>query len=107
MRIFFEKNCKIASASGAQPPNPRLLPAALCSASDTRVVTPAYYYNFTEFVSSAKCILRITFKEEKNSCKKWSAFAFSAFLHLFFTLNSLDFVDEGARIFLASGRRVP
>jgi len=28
----------------------------------------------------------ITFKEEKNSCRKW--FAFSAFLHLFFTLNS-------------------
>jgi len=42
MHIFIKKPVKIASTSGA--------PTA-----DPRVVTPAYYYNFVEFVSSAEC----------------------------------------------------
>jgi len=57
MRIFWEKTVKIISASGAPLPNPRLPPAAGDSDTDPRVVTPAYYYNFVGFVSSAKCIL--------------------------------------------------
>jgi len=35
---------KIASASGAPPPDPR-------------VVVSAYYYNFVEFMSNAECVL--------------------------------------------------
>jgi len=49
-----EKNAKIASASRAPPPNPRWPPAAGASPPDLRVVTPAYYYNFVKFISSAK-----------------------------------------------------
>jgi len=44
MRIFWVKTVKIVSASGAPPLHPRVL-------------IPAYYYNFVEFVSSAKCVL--------------------------------------------------
>jgi len=35
------------------------------------------------------------------------AFVSFALLHLFFTLNFIVFVDGGARMFLALGRRVP
>jgi len=41
MRIFWRKTVKIALASGASPPN-------------LRVVTPVYFYNF---VSSNNCVL--------------------------------------------------
>jgi len=48
----------------------------------------------------------MTFKKE-NNYSKCSIFAPSALLHLFYALNSVNFVDGGARIFLAPGRRVP
>jgi len=60
---FMGKTVKIVSSSGAPPPNPRLPPAAGGSASDPRLVIPACYYNSIEFVSSAKCIL---FRSKKN-----------------------------------------
>jgi len=53
---FLDKTVKVVSAS-------RLPPAAEVSALRPRVVTPAYYYNFVEFVSSANCIL---FRLKKN-----------------------------------------
>jgi len=73
---FLEKSVKITSASRAPLQNPRLLPAT------ARVVTPAYYYNFVEFVSSAKCVL-YSKHTKQNSYSKCSAFASSALLHLF------------------------
>jgi len=57
MPIIWGKTVKIVSASGAEPPNHCLPPAAGGSAPRSRVITPAYYYNnFVEFVFSAKCI---------------------------------------------------
>jgi len=47
---FLEKSVKIVSASGAPPPDPR-------------ADTPAYYYNFVEFISSGKCI---SFRSKKK-----------------------------------------
>jgi len=45
MRIFLEKiSVKIVSVLGAPHP-------------DLRILSPAYYYNFVEFDSGAKCIL--------------------------------------------------
>jgi len=46
---------KIASASGA--PEPPFASGGWGSAPDPRVVTPAFYYNFVEFVSIAKYVL--------------------------------------------------
>jgi len=82
---FYEKSVKIASTLGAPPPNPRLPPRP-------QVVTPAYCYNFVEYFSSAKCGL-LSLEKEKNNYSKCSAFAFFALLHLFFTSNSVVFVD--------------
>jgi len=62
------------SASGAEAPfasgSWEILPRP-------RVVTPAYYYNFVEFVF-------IPLKKEPSNYSKYSAFASSAFLHLIF-----------------------
>jgi len=55
MRIFLEKTVKIASASEALSPNPVHLRRLV--AGGPRVVATAYYYNFVEFISSAKCVL--------------------------------------------------
>jgi len=63
MRIFWEKTVKIVLASGAEPLNPRLPLAAGGSAPRPPLITPVYYYNFVEFVSSAKCIL---FRSKNN-----------------------------------------
>jgi len=52
MRIFLEKDVKNCLNVGAPPPNLRCPPAA--GGSDPSTVTPAYYYNFVEFISSAK-----------------------------------------------------
>jgi len=60
---FLGKTVKIVSASGAPSPNPHLPPAAGGSAPEPRVVTSAYCYNSIEFVSSAKCNL---FRSKKN-----------------------------------------
>jgi len=75
-----KKTVKISTASGALPPEP--------------------------LFTSHGCGF-FALKEEKNNYNKCSAFASFAILHLFFTLNSVVFVDVGARIFLAPGRRVP
>jgi len=93
--FFGEKTRKFFSASWAGVPPP-----------DPRIVTSAYYYNFVEFVSSTKCIL-LRLKKETNNYSKYSAFAFFALLHLFFNSNSVSFIEGGARIFLALGRKVP
>jgi len=74
MRIFWKKGCKIASASRDPPPNPPWPPTAVAW-----LMTPAYYYNLVEFVSSAKCVLL----PSKKNYRKCSAFASSALLHLF------------------------
>jgi len=79
---FLEKNVKIVSASGAPPLNARLI--------------PAYYYNFVEFVFSAKCTVIPLTKEPSNYCK-CSTFASSALLHLIFNSNSLSFVERGRK----------
>jgi len=59
MRIFEKKKTvKIASATGAPPPNPRLPPSGLLPAGPRpRVITLVYYYYFVQFVSSAKYVL--------------------------------------------------
>jgi len=57
---FWTKTVKIVSASGAPPVSIRRLGAP---PPDPRVVTPAYYYNLVESVSSVNCDL---------SPKKWT-----------------------------------
>jgi len=64
MPIFWKNTVKIASALGA-------------AASDPRIVTPTYCYNFVEFVSSVK--MRF------NDSSVCSAFTSYAFLHIFAT----------------------
>jgi len=63
MRIFCGKTVKIVSASG----DPSLNSVSLRRLEDPppypRVVTPVYYYNFIELVSSGKYIL---FHSRKN-----------------------------------------
>jgi len=52
--------------------------------------------------------MRFYYLQEKNNYSKCSAFASFVLLHLFFTSNSVVFVDGGgARMFLAPGRKVP
>jgi len=51
---FYEKTVKVVSGSGTLPPNPVCLRRLGAPLPDPRVVTPAYYYNFFKFVSSAK-----------------------------------------------------
>jgi len=63
MRIFLEKTIKSSQRRGIRLPNPRLLPEAEAPPPDPGVVTPVYYYNFVELVSSANCIL---FRSKKN-----------------------------------------
>jgi len=87
---FLEKYCKNCLSVGG-------------SASELRVVTPIYYYDFVEFVSSVKCVSL----PEKNDSSACSAFSSYALLLLFFTSNSADFMTGRERIFLAPGRKVP
>jgi len=49
-----KKTVKIASMSGTPTP-------------DLRVVTPADYYNFVEFVSHATCVLLLSKKNKKTT----------------------------------------
>jgi len=78
-----KKTEKIDSATGNPPPN-------------TRVVTPSYYYNFAEFVSSAKSVLLFLKKDKIATVDV-----------LLLLLPHLSFLlMGGARIFLAPGRRV-
>jgi len=55
MRIFRKITVTIISASGISPPNPRL--PLTTPPLNPHFVTYAYYYNFVEFVSGAKCVL--------------------------------------------------
>jgi len=93
MRIFW-KNCKNRLSDGGSPP------------SNPSVMTLTYYYNLVVFISSELNAFYYQ-KKEQNNCRKFSAFASPALFHLFFTSNSVGFVDGGARIFLTPGRRVP
>jgi len=93
MRIFWEKTVKIVSASRAEPPNPRLPPAA--GGSDPRVVIPAYYYNLVEFVSSAKCILFRSKKKQVTTANVLPLLLLH-FCTYFCNSNSVSFV-EGER----------
>jgi len=56
---FLGKNCKSGrlSVGGSAPRTPICLRRLGAPPPDPRVVTPAYYYNFIEFVSNVKCIL--------------------------------------------------
>jgi len=91
VRIFLEKKTKNRLSVGGPASEPPFSSGG--SSPDPRVVSPAYHYNFVQFVSSAKCV--------------FSAFASSALLHLFFTSNSGAFVDGGRKNILAPGRRIP
>jgi len=99
---FLEKNCNnrlsIGTPAclwwlGALPPDPRF-------------VTPTCYNSFFEFVSSAKSVL-LPSKINKTTTVNVLLLLLLHFYTLFFTSNSILFVDGGALIFLAPGRRYP
>jgi len=103
---FWEKTVKIVSASGIRPQTPVFLRRLGAPPPDPRVVTPAYYYNFVKFVSSAKCIL---FRSEKNQVTTANVFVFasSGLLHLFFNSNSVSFLDVAQEYFLPQSAGYP
>jgi len=68
-----------------------------------RVATPAYYWNFIKFVSSAKCILLLS-KKHKITTVNVLLLLLSHFCIYFFTSNFAVFVGEVARTFFAPGR---
>jgi len=74
MRIFWNKNAKITSASGA-PRTP------IFSGGCPHIITLAYYCKSVEFISSAKCVL-LPSKKERNNCSK--CFASSSVFVLIF-----------------------
>jgi len=59
-----------------------------------RIITPVYYYNFVEFIPSDKSDF-YPLQKKQNNYSKCSAFASSILFHLFFTSNSVVFVDGG------------
>jgi len=61
MRIFWKKVQK--------PRNPVCVRQLGAQYLDPRAVSPVYYYNFFEFVSSAKCVLSLIKKEQNNYSK--------------------------------------
>jgi len=73
---FLEKIVKNRLCVGGSAPEPPLPP-------DPRIVILAYYYNFVKFIFSTKCSLLSLSKEQ--------------FLQLFFTSNSIVFVDRGRK----------
>jgi len=73
MRIFWKKDAKKSSQR-----------RVLCP-PDPRVVTSAYYYNFVKFISSAKWGILLS---------KQNKFCIFQILQLFFTPNSVTFVDK-------------
>jgi len=90
---FLEKTAKLFSASGAPPP-------------DLRIVTSSYYYSFIKFISRGKCIL-LPLKKNKITTVN-VLFLFLLHFFTYFLLQTLYFLlTGGARIFLAPGRRVP
>jgi len=55
--VFIGKNCKNRQASETPTLNLFLSPATGDPHPDPHVVTPTYYYNFVEFISSSNCVL--------------------------------------------------
>jgi len=106
MRIFLKHTTKIASASGALPPNSRLpLTAGGSAPKPPRGYSPLIlqlcrvcFYRLMRF---------ITLEKEQNNSGTCSTFTSSALLRLFFTLNSAVFMTGGAKTYLAPGRRIP
>jgi len=63
--------------------------------SDPRVVTPAYYYNFFEFIFGAKCVL---LSSKKNKITTINVlFSLHPHFCLIFSSNSVIFVDRRRR----------
>jgi len=94
VKIFLEKKAvKIAAASGALPPDPR-------------VVTPAkLLQHFVECVSSVK---RVLLRLKKNICNiSTKQMFYICFCAYFFISRLCSFVDGGAKIFFAPERRAP
>jgi len=89
MRIFWEKNCRLAS-----PPNPRLI---VSLRPQTPVVTPVYYYNFVEFVSSAKCIL---FRSKNNQVTTIFCLSFFRIFAPIFSFKLCKFCWRGAQEYI-------
>jgi len=104
MRIFWNKNVKITSVSGASPPDPRFPPAA--PPPDPPLISPVYYCKSVGFISSAKCVL-FSSKKNKITTVNVLLLLLPQLSHLFFISNSVVFVEGGTRIFLAPERRVP
>jgi len=80
MHIFWNKNAKITSASGALPPNSCLPPVAGGSAPRL----PCYYsYLLLQSLLSSFLVLNAFYylQKEQNNCSKCSAFA--SFTHIF------------------------
>jgi len=92
MLIFWKKNCKSRLSVGGSAHETPFASGGWDLPPDPHVVTPAYYYNFVEIVSSAKMRF-ITLLKDQNNYSIRSAFASSALMHLFFTSNSVVFVD--------------
>jgi len=100
--FFGKKTVKIASASGAPPPNPVSLRRL-----GLRLQTPALLLLPTIAALTSSFLALLSLKKEQNNYSKCSVFASSALLHLFFTSNSVVLLPGGARIFLDPGHRVP
>jgi len=70
------------------------------------LLLPTYYYNFVEFISSAKCLS--SYKKNKLTTVKCSVFVSFALLNLFFTSKSVVFVDKRMQeYFLPRGTGYP
>jgi len=82
--VFFGKRCK-KSSQRLRPQTPVCLRPMGDPPPDSHVVTPAYHYNFVKFISSTKVGL---LPSKKNK------FCIFQILQLFFTSNSVVFVDR-------------
>jgi len=103
---FWEKNCKnLLSIGGSAHETP--LASGGCRLSPK---TPALFLLLAITTLSGLFLTFNAFLLPSNkqiSTVNVLLLLLSYFLHLFFTLNSIGFVDGGARIFLAPGHRVP
>jgi len=92
MHIFWNKNAKITSASGWNPPVCLWGLGALLP--DSHVITPAYYCKSAEFISSTKWIL-LPSRKNKITAVNVLLLLLLSLSHLFFISNSVVFVDGG------------
>jgi len=93
MRIFWKKLLKSPQCRGGSAPEPPFVSGGGGSAPRSRDFTPAYYYNFVEYVFSIKCV-SLLFKKEQNNPSKSSGFVSSA-LSTYFSLQTLQFLLTG------------